>query len=139
MRYSLVPRPFEGRRKGLVHTVCACSVPLRILGDRILSYTCLLTNPRTCPCSQFVAGHLPLNHIVIVLFNYKQISFVKYHRLCALQAIAKDTDVKKDWRRSWLTMLPLLLQKSFSRPSWTAVRESDFLALSLNVRLVMIV
>ena len=23
--YSLVPRPFEGRRKGLVHTVCACA------------------------------------------------------------------------------------------------------------------
>ena len=22
---SLVPRPFEGRRKGLVHTVCACT------------------------------------------------------------------------------------------------------------------
>ena len=42
----------------------------------------------------------PLNHIVIVLFNYKQISFVKYRHLCALQAIAKDTDVKKDWQRS---------------------------------------
>ena len=26
---SLVPRPFEGRRKGLVHTVCACFVTLR--------------------------------------------------------------------------------------------------------------
>ena len=25
------------------------------------------------------------------------------------------------------------------RPSWTAVRESDFLALSLNIRSVMIV
>ena len=37
----------------------------------------------------------PLNHIVIVLFNDKQISFVKYRRLCALQAIAKDTDVKR--------------------------------------------
>ena len=22
---SLVPRPFEGKRKGLVHTVCACT------------------------------------------------------------------------------------------------------------------
>ena len=30
----------------------------------------------------------------------KHISFVKYHRLRALQMIAKDTDVKKDWRRS---------------------------------------
>ena len=34
---SLIPRPFEGRRKGLVHTVCACSVTLGILGDR---FTC---------------------------------------------------------------------------------------------------
>ena len=34
---------------------------------------------------------------------------------------------------------PLLLQKSFSRPSWTAVWESDFLALSLKIRLVIIV
>ena len=25
---SLVPGPFEGRRKGRVHTVCACSIPL---------------------------------------------------------------------------------------------------------------
>ena len=23
---SLVPRPFEGRRKGLVHTVCTCVI-----------------------------------------------------------------------------------------------------------------
>ena len=36
-------------------------------------------------------------------------------------------------------MLPLLLQISFSRPSWTAVWESDLLALSLNMQLVMIV
>ena len=36
-------------------------------------------------------------------------------------------------------MLPLLLQESFLRPSWTAVRDSDFLALSLNIRSVMIV
>ena len=73
----------------MVHTVCACSVPLRILGDRILSYTCPLTNPQTCPCSTVCCWTLA---IVIVLFSYKQISFVKYRRLCALQAIAKDTD-----------------------------------------------
>ena len=36
---SIIPSPFEGRRKGLVHTVCVCSVILRILGYRILSYT----------------------------------------------------------------------------------------------------
>ena len=35
--------------------------------------------------------------------------------------------------------LPHLLQKSFSRPSWTAVREGDFLAFSLNIRSVIIV
>ena len=39
----------------------------------------------------------PLNHIVTVLFHYMQISFVKYRRLGAVQVIAKDTDVKKDW------------------------------------------
>ena len=41
-----------------------------------------------------------LNHIVIVIFNYKHISFVQYRRLCDLQSITKDTDVKKDWRTS---------------------------------------
>ena len=37
----------------------------------------------------------PLNHIVIVLFNYKQISFVEYCRLCTLQVIVKDTMLKR--------------------------------------------
>ena len=50
---------------------------------------------------QFVAGHLPFEpHSDSV--NYKQVSFVKYRRLCALQVITKDTDVKKDWRRSYV-------------------------------------
>ena len=49
----------------------------------------------------------PLNHIVIVLFNYKHISFVKYRHLCALQANAKDTDVKRTGEEA--DMLPLLL------------------------------
>ena len=56
----------------------------------------MLKNPNIRTKSEFLAAL----HIVIVLFNYKQISYVKYRHLCALQAIAKDTDVKKDWRRS---------------------------------------
>ena len=78
VKSSLVPGPFEGRRKGLVHTVCACSVPLRILGDRILSYTCPLTNPRTCPCSQFVAGHLPFEPHTVLPTSFDKKSWQMY-------------------------------------------------------------
>ena len=49
----------------------------------------------------------PLNHIVIVLFHYKQITLVKYCCLCALQAIVKNNDVKKDCELA--SMLPRLL------------------------------
>ena len=56
---SLVPRPFEGRRKGLVHTICACSIILRILGYRILSYTFRLQIRVRAHVLQFVTGHVP--------------------------------------------------------------------------------
>ena len=42
---SLVPRPFEGRRKGLVRTVCACSIfPVNTGNSDIISYTVRITN-----------------------------------------------------------------------------------------------
>ena len=75
---SLVPRPFEGRRKGA--------------GTHCLR---MLRSPKS------------------------------------LQAIAKDkrTGEEADYVASFVT----------ERPSSTAVRESDFLALLLNIRSVMIV
>ena len=63
---SLVPRPFEGRRKGLVHTVCACSVTLRILGLCILLlYTCPFINPRSCPRTSVLLDFEPHSDSVI--------------------------------------------------------------------------
>ena len=56
---SLVPRHFEGRRKGLVHTVCACSVPL-LKNHRGLDVTVYLSIHKSAYVSMFfVAGHLP--------------------------------------------------------------------------------
>ena len=56
----LIPRPFEERRKGLVHTVYTCSITLRILGVWILLYILVLSQIHLCVhVLQFVAGHLP--------------------------------------------------------------------------------
>ena len=46
MSFSLVPRPFEGRRKGLAYTVCACSNTLRILRGRF-TYPCIIVHVAT--------------------------------------------------------------------------------------------
>ena len=99
---SLIPRPFEEEKGPGVHTVCACSITLT-LGHWIILYTCPFTNPCVCVL-RFAAGHLPFEPL---LFHYKQFSFVKYCCLCALQAITKDTDIKKTGELA--NMLPRLL------------------------------
>ena len=48
----------EGRRNGLVHTDCTCSVTQRIFEVWILSYTCTQIRIHVCAL-QLVAGHLP--------------------------------------------------------------------------------
>ena len=60
----LVSRPIEGRRKGLVHIVCACSVTLRILGLWILLYTPFI-NPRSCPRPSVLLDFEPHSDSVI--------------------------------------------------------------------------
>ena len=53
------PGPLRGGERAWYTLSARAPLPLRILGVWILSYTCPFTNPCTCPCSQFVAGHLP--------------------------------------------------------------------------------
>ena len=54
--------PLDGRRRDLVHTICVCSVTLRIFGLWIIQYFYPFTNPSIHSQTrsiQFVAGHLP--------------------------------------------------------------------------------
>ena len=84
-----------------------------------------------CPCSQFVAGHLPFEP------HSDSVIQLQANQFCEILSPMCPSSDREGYRcqkglAKKLTMLPLLLQKSFSRPSWTAIQESDFLALSLN-------
>ena len=89
-RASLVPRPFEeGRRKGLVHTVCACAVTLRILGDRI--FPSLVPSPKSPrgEGSQGDIGTVSWLYRRVISCQYYAINHVPVPRCHAMQCTIK--------------------------------------------------
>ena len=98
------PRPFEGEEKG-PDTHCLC-MPRYLKNLRGLDTIVYLSAHKSAYVSMFYSLLLdtcPLNHILIVLFNYKQISFVKINivayvpfersrRIPTLKRTGKETD-----------------------------------------------